>query len=140
MTDSTFEATVGEGVPKDPMWVMESSINLHGQGAFEATEPNLILWGQFESIQYPGAGEVKKALQANLEKAQAIEQQQMEAQQGMVAPEEGVPPEEAGGEQLTPDILAQAFPDTDPEMVKEAMAQVAQEGGGGNAVQVGSPT
>ena len=140
MTDFTFEATVGDGVPKDPMWVMESSINLHGQGAFEATEPNLILWGQFESIQYPGAGEVKKALQANLEKAQAIEQQQMEAQQGMVAPEEGVPPEEAGGEQLTPDILAQAFPDADPEMVKEAMAQVAQEGGGGNAVQVGSPT
>ena len=127
---------------------MESSINLHGQGAFEATEPNLILWGQFESIQYPGAGEVKKALQANLEKAQAMEQQQMEAQQGM-APEGEMSPEqelanadtvEEEPEQLTPDMLAQAFPDADPEMVKEAMAQVAQEGGGGNAVQIGSPT
>ena len=68
-TDFIFSSDAGAGLPKDKMFVLEKAERFLGSGAFETTPANLRFWSIMDQLHYPGAGDIKKQMQDEIEAA-----------------------------------------------------------------------
>jgi len=137
-TDFIFTADAGAGLPKDKMFILDKAEKFLQTRAFETSPANLRFWSIVEQLHYPGAGEIKKQMQEEIEAAKnqpPPEQPQPQPQGPQIPPEIqqiiqqmlSLPPEQAQAlfDGLAPDVqqvVAQTL-----EQMKQA--EQAQMGG-----------
>lgn len=141
-TDFMFSSDAGAGLPKDKMFILDKAEGFLREGAFETSPANLRFWSIIDQLHFPGAGDIKKQMQDEIEQQQ-MQQQQADMQtppQQPQQPQQGptmeqiiqqvsqMPPDQAAlflGK-LAPEIQQQVIAGLPPQ-VQQMILQVLQQ-------------
>lgn len=69
-TDFIFTSDAGAGLPKDKMFILDKAEKFLSEHAFETSPSNLRFWSIVDQLHFPGAGDIKKQMQDEIEAAQ----------------------------------------------------------------------